>query len=629
MQATQSINKSVASTGKAAEKSSKGLSQFASSLLRIAKYRILRTIIKEITQGFKEGLQNAYQFSKGIGGDLAKALDLLAMKSQTMKNQLGSAFGELIQNIMPLLQRFIAIVTAAADAIAKLLAVLGGRGSYLKAVDASKDWAENTKKGAGAAKEWKKQLMGFDEINRLNDNSGGGGGGGANGADASKMFVETPISSFLDQLRKDIASSSWDKVGKTIGEKINQLFPSKEKFSALGKKVGEGLKGVINTAYYTLTEMDFSMYGERIAAFINSGLERALSDGGGGSASYNLGALLTRRFTAALDFLIGFLGELDWGLVGQAIGDFFTGAFNEGAQWLQKQDWQQIGTELFNKFSDLIENIDFEALARSFFSFLGAAFRSVIGLLGGFFAGVWESVSEYFSQKTEECGGNAWKGFLKGIKDAVVGVLVWVRENVLKPFIEAFQNVLGIHSPSTVFEGIGRNVIEGFKQGISSAWESLKSWWQNNVGKYFTRDYWQEKFDNMFNIQMPHIPSPHFSIVYNPVDPNSYLWKILGVTSLPSIGIQWYAAGGFPEDGLFMANHGELVGQFSNGNTAVANNEQIIEGIKRGVYEAVTSAMGTSGGEQRVYVYLDGRQISSAVTKNQRSLERSTGVSFA
>lgn len=52
-----------------------------------------------------------------------------------------------------------------------------------------------------------------------------------------------------------------------------------------------------------------------------------------------------------------------------------------------------------------------------------------------------------------------------------------------------------------------------------------------------------------------------------------------------------YSVGGFPEDGLFYVNRSELVGQFSNGKTAVGNNEQIIEGIKRGVYEAVYSAM--------------------------------------
>lgn len=44
--------------------------------------------------------------------------------------------------------------------------------------------------------------------------------------------------------------------------------------------------------------------------------------------------------------------------------------------------------------------------------------------------------------------------------------------------------------------------------------------------------------------------------------------------------------GGFPEDGFFFANHNELVGQFSNGKTAVANNEQIVEGISEGVAAA-------------------------------------------
>lgn len=47
-----------------------------------------------------------------------------------------------------------------------------------------------------------------------------------------------------------------------------------------------------------------------------------------------------------------------------------------------------------------------------------------------------------------------------------------------------------------------------------------------------------------------------------------------------------YATGGFPEDGIFFANHNELVGRFSNGKTAVANNAQIVEGIANGVRDA-------------------------------------------
>jgi hypothetical protein len=84
-----------------------------------------------------------------------------------------------------------------------------------------------------------------------------------------------------------------------------------------------------------------------------------------------------------------------------------------------------------------------------------------------------------------------------------------------------------------------------------------------------------------------------------------------------------YATGGFPEDGLFMANHGELVGSFSNGRTAVANNDQIVEGIRQGVFEAVSAAMANNGtSEPVVKVYLDSREIRTG----QQRLNRAMGV---
>ena len=55
--------------------------------------------------------------------------------------------------------------------------------------------------------------------------------------------------------------------------------------------------------------------------------------------------------------------------------------------------------------------------------------------------------------------------------------------------------------------------------------------------------------------------------------------------------IPTFSTGGFPEDGLFMANHNELVGRFSNGQTAVANNEQITQGIAIGVQSANTELL--------------------------------------
>lgn len=86
------------------------------------------------------------------------------------------------------------------------------------------------------------------------------------------------------------------------------------------------------------------------------------------------------------------------------------------------------------------------------------------------------------------------------------------------------------------------------------------------------------------------------------------------------INLPKFARGGFPEDGLFMANRHELVGQFSNGKTAVANNAQIVDGISNGVYSAVSRAMAQNGGSNRYIantIVVDGDVLARTVTKAQ------------
>ena len=86
-----------------------------------------------------------------------------------------------------------------------------------------------------------------------------------------------------------------------------------------------------------------------------------------------------------------------------------------------------------------------------------------------------------------------------------------------------------------------------------------------------------------------------------------------------------YATGGFPEDGLFMANSGELVGKFTNGRTAVANNEQIIEGIKRGVKEANMESGGNGGDWIIQLVDTDGRVKSETIISATERRNRRDG----
>lgn len=93
------------------------------------------------------------------------------------------------------------------------------------------------------------------------------------------------------------------------------------------------------------------------------------------------------------------------------------------------------------------------------------------------------------------------------------------------------------------------------------------------------------------------------------------VWIEFGETTAQTFTANFsgYATGGFPEDGFFFANHNELIGTFDNGKTAVANNEQITNGI----YQAVLQALRESGGNQNVTINLDGYEIARAVTNRQ------------
>ena len=187
--------KGVEQVGKAAEKATKPMNNFLASLKRIAFYRIIRSIIKSITQAFQEGLEKAYLFSAGIndamGHRFAAAMDNMKSYANAMKGQLGSAFISLLAAVEPVLIALMNIVTKVADAISQLFAAFTGK-TYLKANATAAQFANTMERGGAAAKEWKNQLLGFDEINRLNEPNQGSGGS-ANNPLEGFAFEDSPI----------------------------------------------------------------------------------------------------------------------------------------------------------------------------------------------------------------------------------------------------------------------------------------------------------------------------------------------------------------------------------------------------------------------------------------------------
>jgi hypothetical protein len=97
----------------------------------------------------------------------------------------------------------------------------------------------------------------------------------------------------------------------------------------------------------------------------------------------------------------------------------------------------------------------------------------------------------------------------------------------------------------------------------------------------------------------------------------------LGVPPIITKSILAMRDGGFVDRGqMFIAREAgpELVGTIGS-RTAVVNNDQIVESVSRGVYQAVIAAMSSQQqgrGVTEVRVYLDGKDITRAVETEQR-----------
>ena len=208
------------------------LKNFGKSLLRIAKLRLLRGIIRSITGAFKEGLSNIYQYSAAMNNmdasHMKGSMDSLASSLLYMKNAVASAVAPLIAQLVPVIAQVANWFVTAASAVAQFFAALGGATTYTRAKKEAVEWG-NVASGAGgaaaAAQEYKNTILGFDEIHALNDvpsNGGGGGGGGGASPDFSNMFEEMPISQKVKDLvqwLKDNWNEIWSIV-RHIGEAL-------------------------------------------------------------------------------------------------------------------------------------------------------------------------------------------------------------------------------------------------------------------------------------------------------------------------------------------------------------------------------------------------------------------------
>ena len=161
---------------------------------------------------------------------------------------------------------------------------------------------------------------------------------------------------------------------------------------------------------------------------------------------------------------------------------------------------------------------------------------------------------------------------------------------------------------------VGKNLVIGFVDGINSEYRSL-----SNAIEKVLRDTLSSRTARSYG---ENFGSELGSSIANALKKTSFprfRGKISTSGDTASIRFNAYAEGGFPETGqLFLAREAgpELVGNIGN-KAAVANNDQIVEGIAQAAYQGVSQAMRESKGNERqpVNVYIGNKKVYSGYGK--------------
>lgn len=656
------------------------------SFARILKFRVIRTIIKNISQAFSEGVKNVYAWSHATGGDFAAAMDKAKSSMSLFKNSIGAAVSPLLTALVPAFQAAVNAAVTLINALNQLFALLTGRGTWTRATNGADSFADAVGGAGSAAKEAMKYLAPFDELNRLDDNKGGGGGGGGGSAGGGGGFEEVPtfdsaIAGFAQAVRDAINAENWQALGTLLGEKINEIVDWIP-WGQLGTWVGEKINALFTTEYWTLKTINFQNIGAKVAEFFNNALA---------NIDFTiLGGTIAQKMTILPDLFIGAINNLNFSTIGKSIGNTIKGFFSNIADWAMEVDWSGFASNLVSGLIDMLAGLDIVGIVFEGLKVVTAVVNGIGEGLVGALSGIKDSIVEYFG------GGTFWNDvknvFAKKWNDFANWCNQYLPDNLKLPTIDVDVN-------ATVEPTVNDDGWNRWKQEVQSRSAS-------NPASASTIANLNQYTNSLQNSNKPSIPTkanfnsysngigkPGFSSVAN-INSKTIASKLLdgnkmkidavakinkvtvkpGLT-VPVIGkvtqttkasggvftgggwksIQKYAGGGMPNGSqLFWAreNGPELVGTLG-GHTAVMNNDQIVASVASGVQSAIAGIKfklsgapsgGSVGGmdEETLYnamlralnahdpdggnnvtVELDGREIyNSVVSRNKKEIFR-------
>lgn len=477
------IKNAIGSVGNFAE----SLGSVISGFKRIVFYRLIRAIIKEISEAFQEGVKHVYEWSRAMrdaaSGDLgrfADNMDDLATSLAYFKNSVGAAVAPLANVLAPAIR----VVTDAAvellNVINQVFALLTGQSSWTRAIRNATEYGDAVGGAGGRAKEALKYLAPFDELNVLPDEKSGGGGGGA-AEDFSSMFEEVTefseaIGDFATKLKDAFENADWQELGTLLGEKVNSLLGQVD-FAGIGQSVGEKINGWFTTKYWTLDTINFQNIGADVAKFLEDALDEIDFE--------TIGKGVVQKYTIVGDLIIGFVTNLDWGKVASDVGSYIKGAFEGAADWLQEQDWTEIGGQVWEGIKGILSEPDWSGTAKAIMEALGAALNAALRFLWGVLTNIGSDIADWWTNNISadtfaETASNLWAAF----KEALGDVGKWIEENIFSPFIEGLTGMPWEDLKSTMRQLFGLPEIapEEDRAGLleeREAWEG-----RDNRGEY-------------------------------------------------------------------------------------------------------------------------------------------------
>lgn len=253
-----------------------------------------------------------------------------------------------------------------------------------------------------------------------------------------------------------------------------------------------------------------------------------------------------------------------------------------------------------------------------------------------------EEANPWIQKDSEQLGRNTLTAYKTGFESQesllttatqkTLNSSLTINESSLKQTSDKLGQSLN-SSVRTGFSGQQQSLNRDFKSVMNSAITSpekdLKRT-SNNMGGNLGKEA-KSGFENKFNLSGIKIKMPHLSWSTQPA--SGWTAKILSAlslpTSLPKLNVSWYAEGGFPTTGdLFIANEAgpELIGRMGN-QTAVANNDQIKEGIREAAYAAMTQALSENSQGHKTEVYIGNEKVYEGYGRYQNYQNNKYGVS--